>query len=224
MDTQNELKEKTRLLKLYEHEIQTLTTISKDNCNAQNGIIIRERAIDIIKKELIYAETKYETSHNLWIELDKNLSKYNGIEVPIGLQLNSDNNKPLRIKLYKSSSSMPDTSNSYSPISWGKTLIRKLKRDKISKSTSASISTIATCPSTISRSSSVKGQHTDSDDELIEEEWFHGNLPRIESSKLLSKKGDFLVRKTEQNQKQCFVVSVLWNGYRHFIINVDSQV
>ncbi|XP_069102517.1 tyrosine-protein kinase Fer-like isoform X2 [Argopecten irradians] len=55
---------------------------------------------------------------------------------------------------------------------------------------------------------------------LEEEEWFHGVLPREEVQRLLVNDGDFLVResKNRKTNETQYVLSVAWQGYKHFII------
>ncbi|XP_046805562.1 tyrosine-protein kinase Fer isoform X2 [Lucilia cuprina] len=53
---------------------------------------------------------------------------------------------------------------------------------------------------------------------LYEEEWFHGVLPREEVVRLLNNEGDFLVRETIRNEESQIVLSVCWNGHKHFIV------
>ncbi|XP_020717346.1 tyrosine-protein kinase Fer isoform X3 [Ceratitis capitata] len=53
---------------------------------------------------------------------------------------------------------------------------------------------------------------------LYEEEWFHGVLPREEVVRLLNNDGDFLVRETIRNEESQIVLSVCWNGHKHFIV------
>lgn len=53
---------------------------------------------------------------------------------------------------------------------------------------------------------------------LYEEEWFHGVLPREEVVRLLKNEGDFLVRETIRNDESQIVLSVCWNGHKHFIV------
>lgn len=55
---------------------------------------------------------------------------------------------------------------------------------------------------------------------LEDEEWFHGILPREEVQRLLNNDGDYLVRESKKrttNESQ-FVLSVMWQGPKHFII------
>lgn len=59
---------------------------------------------------------------------------------------------------------------------------------------------------------------------LIEEEWFHGVLPREEVVRLLTKEGDFLVRETTRNDENQTVLSVCWGGHKHFIVQTTSEV
>lgn len=55
---------------------------------------------------------------------------------------------------------------------------------------------------------------------LDEEEWFHGVLPREEVQKMLQKDGDYLVRESKNRKtgEMQYVLSVMWNGHKHFII------
>ncbi len=221
-ESQKEIRDKTRLMKRYEQEIEALNALSNENTNAQIGIITRKRALDIIKKDLVYTESEHERTHHLWEEVDVCLTKIAGIQVPDGLELNLSDETEAEVEL-KSNINTPETSRSYSTsytMSWGRNLIKKIKRQNMS----TSVSTLTSYPSNISHCSSEKRHERDNNFDLTEEEWFHGSLPRSETNKLLLNKGDFLVRQTQQNNQQCIVVSVLWNGFRHFIVNTDSQV
>lgn len=59
---------------------------------------------------------------------------------------------------------------------------------------------------------------------LYEEEWFHGVLPREEVVRLLRLEGDFLVRETTRNDESQTVLSVSWNGHKHFIVQITAEV
>lgn len=56
--------------------------------------------------------------------------------------------------------------------------------------------------------------------QLEDMEWFHGVLPREEVQRLLAKDGDFLVResKNKKTGQPQYVLSVMWSGHKHFII------
>ncbi|XP_046737131.1 tyrosine-protein kinase Fer isoform X4 [Diprion similis] len=58
---------------------------------------------------------------------------------------------------------------------------------------------------------------------LIEEEWFHGVLPREEVVRLLVNEGDYLVRETTRNDECQIVLSVCWDGHKHFIVQTTSE-
>ncbi|XP_044314702.1 tyrosine-protein kinase Fer isoform X3 [Drosophila rhopaloa] len=58
---------------------------------------------------------------------------------------------------------------------------------------------------------------------LYEEEWFHGVLPREEVVRLLNNDGDFLVRETIRNEESQIVLSVCWNGHKHFIVQTTGE-
>lgn len=58
---------------------------------------------------------------------------------------------------------------------------------------------------------------------LYEEEWFHGVLPREEVVRLLKNEGDFLVRETIRNEESQIVLSVCWNGHKHFIVQITAD-
>ncbi|XP_055847810.1 tyrosine-protein kinase Fer isoform X5 [Episyrphus balteatus] len=65
---------------------------------------------------------------------------------------------------------------------------------------------------------SIAGMSLSSNRPLYEEEWFHGVLPREEVVRLLNNDGDFLVRETIRNEESQIVLSVCWNGHKHFIV------
>ncbi|XP_045483309.1 tyrosine-protein kinase Fer isoform X2 [Harmonia axyridis] len=58
---------------------------------------------------------------------------------------------------------------------------------------------------------------------LVEEEWFHGVLPREEVVRLLVNDGDFLVRETTRNDESQTVLSVCWGGHKHFIVQTTAE-
>ncbi|XP_046682516.1 tyrosine-protein kinase Fer isoform X4 [Homalodisca vitripennis] len=59
---------------------------------------------------------------------------------------------------------------------------------------------------------------------LVDEEWFHGVLPREEVVRLLTREGDFLVRETTRNTEHEMVLSVCWGGVsKHFIVQTTQE-
>ncbi|XP_015430678.1 PREDICTED: tyrosine-protein kinase Fps85D isoform X1 [Dufourea novaeangliae] len=58
--------------------------------------------------------------------------------------------------------------------------------------------------------------------DLTDEEWFHGVLPREEVVRLLVNEGDFLVRETTRNDECQIVLSVCWDGHKHFIVQTTE--
>ncbi|CAG9833730.1 unnamed protein product [Diabrotica balteata] len=65
--------------------------------------------------------------------------------------------------------------------------------------------------------------HLTTNKSLVEEEWFHGVLPREEVVRLLSVDGDFLVRETTRNDESQTVLSVCWGGHKHFIVQTTAE-
>ena len=59
---------------------------------------------------------------------------------------------------------------------------------------------------------------------LVDEDWFHGVLPREEVVRLLVNDGDYLVRQTTRNDETQVVLSVAWGGHKHFIVQTTSDV
>ncbi|KAK6617552.1 hypothetical protein RUM44_005140 [Polyplax serrata] len=59
--------------------------------------------------------------------------------------------------------------------------------------------------------------------DLVNEEWFHGVLPREEVVRLLTHEGDFLVRETTRNDECQTVLSVAWGGHKHFIVQTTPE-
>ncbi|XP_071041069.1 tyrosine-protein kinase Fer isoform X3 [Parasteatoda tepidariorum] len=58
---------------------------------------------------------------------------------------------------------------------------------------------------------------------LQDEDWFHGVLPREEVVRLLQNEGDYLVRETFRNESKQIVLSVCWEGHKHFIIQTTPD-
>uniref|UniRef100_A0A1S4GJD6 Tyrosine-protein kinase n=2 Tax=gambiae species complex TaxID=44542 RepID=A0A1S4GJD6_ANOGA len=86
-------------------------------------------------------------------------------------------------------------------------------------------STPGTKPSTpiLNGSSTSNGMTLSTNRPLHEEEWFHGVLPREEVVRLLRNEGDFLVRETTRNDESQTVLSVCWNGHKHFIVQTTAE-
>lgn len=58
---------------------------------------------------------------------------------------------------------------------------------------------------------------------LVEQEWFHGVLPREEVVRLLRADGDYLVRETTRNHSRQLVLSVCWGQHKHFIVQTTPE-
>ncbi|XP_014208702.1 tyrosine-protein kinase Fer isoform X2 [Copidosoma floridanum] len=71
--------------------------------------------------------------------------------------------------------------------------------------------------------SSCNNQKGNGNGDLTEEEWFHGVLPREEVVRLLVNEGDFLVRETTRNDECQIVLSVCWDGHKHFIVQTTQE-
>ncbi|GFR61340.1 tyrosine-protein kinase transforming protein Fps [Elysia marginata] len=66
---------------------------------------------------------------------------------------------------------------------------------------------------------------TEAKSRIADESWFHGVLPREEVQRLLTTDGDYLVResKNKKTNETQFVLSVFWQGHRHFIIQFSPD-
>ncbi|CAB0038186.1 unnamed protein product [Trichogramma brassicae] len=73
------------------------------------------------------------------------------------------------------------------------------------------------------RATSTNNQKESGNSSLAEEEWFHGVLPREEVVRLLVTEGDFLVRETTRNDESQIVLSVCWDGHKHFIVQITQE-
>ncbi|XP_050349074.1 tyrosine-protein kinase Fer isoform X1 [Nymphalis io] len=58
---------------------------------------------------------------------------------------------------------------------------------------------------------------------LVDQEWFHGVLPREEVVRLLRADGDYLVRETTRNHARQLVLSVCWGQHKHFIVQTTPE-
>ncbi|XP_053605759.1 tyrosine-protein kinase Fer isoform X4 [Plodia interpunctella] len=67
----------------------------------------------------------------------------------------------------------------------------------------------------------VNGSETERS--LVEQEWFHGVLPREEVVRLLRADGDYLVRETTRNHARQLVLSVCWGQHKHFIVQTTPE-
>ncbi|XP_076438869.1 LOW QUALITY PROTEIN: tyrosine-protein kinase Fer-like [Babylonia areolata] len=61
---------------------------------------------------------------------------------------------------------------------------------------------------------------------IEDEEWFHGVLPREEVQRLLAEDGAYLVResKNRKTNETQYVLSVYWEGHKHFIIQQTEDL
>ncbi|KAM4631310.1 tyrosine-protein kinase Fes/Fps isoform 1-T1 [Polymixia lowei] len=58
---------------------------------------------------------------------------------------------------------------------------------------------------------------------LVQQDWYHGVIPRLEVQELLKNDGDFLVRKSQGKQE--YVLSVCWSSTcRHFLIQSTNNL
>ncbi|XP_012239674.1 tyrosine-protein kinase Fer isoform X2 [Bombus impatiens] len=80
-----------------------------------------------------------------------------------------------------------------------------------------------TLPVTFRGISHLTSQKGNGSGDLMEEEWFHGVLPREEVVRLLVTEGDFLVRETTRNDECQIVLSVCWDGHKHFIVQTTPE-
>ncbi|KAJ8675221.1 hypothetical protein QAD02_011007 [Eretmocerus hayati] len=71
--------------------------------------------------------------------------------------------------------------------------------------------------------STFNNQKGNGNGDLMDEEWFHGVLPREEVVRLLTTEGDFLVRETTRNDECQIVLSVCWDGHKHFIVQTTPE-
>ncbi|KAJ2947391.1 hypothetical protein O0L34_g17162 [Tuta absoluta] len=67
----------------------------------------------------------------------------------------------------------------------------------------------------------VNGSETERS--LVDQEWFHGVLPREEVVRLLRADGDYLVRETTRNHARQLVLSVCWGQHKHFIVQTTPE-
>ncbi|CAG2165403.1 unnamed protein product [Oppiella nova] len=85
--SQIEIRDKHQLQKQYDLEMRALLPLSEDNANAKMGIRTRKRAIDIIKKDLVYIESEHERTHHIWERVDMCLLKMAGLQYKTGTKL-----------------------------------------------------------------------------------------------------------------------------------------
>ncbi|XP_065170799.1 tyrosine-protein kinase Fer isoform X1 [Atheta coriaria] len=143
-------------------------------------------------------------------------------EVPSGLDISIDNTAGFI--------SNPTEQMSLSPLASKKhkhkfvaRLFRKPFRRK-----SAPSSPIAPPRTRVRRGSATQSEGADPvslsiNKPLVDEDWFHGVLPREEVVRLLTQEGDFLVRETTRNDECQTVLSVCWGGHKHFIVQTTTE-
>ena len=80
------------------------------------------------------------------------------------------------------------------------------------------------CFETLRRHTFFEQLSVDRNRKLVDEEWFHGILPREEVSPLLVNDGDFIVRESQKNGESSYVLSCMWQKHKHFKIQKTDQV
>ncbi|XP_068944241.1 tyrosine-protein kinase Fer isoform X4 [Petaurus breviceps papuanus] len=100
------------------------------------------------------------------------------------------------------------------------------RKEKLSKFESLrhSIAGMIRSPKSMLGSSSFCDVISASDKPLVEQDWYHGAIPRIEAQELLKQQGDFLVRESHGKPGE-YVLSVFSDGQRrHFIIQFADNL
>ncbi|XP_051850792.1 tyrosine-protein kinase Fer isoform X1 [Antechinus flavipes] len=100
------------------------------------------------------------------------------------------------------------------------------RKEKLSKFESLrhSIAGMIRSPKSMLGSSSFCDVISACDKPLVEQDWYHGAIPRIEAQELLKQQGDFLVRESHGKPGE-YVLSVFSDGQRrHFIIQFADNL
>ncbi|XP_064645641.1 tyrosine-protein kinase Fer-like isoform X2 [Lineus longissimus] len=226
------MENKERDLQDVEEEIAKLPSELDDAQKAD--LLVKQKAALILKRELAELECHKEKYKDLYEFIHQPIETL-GENIPQGLDLDdmpSDGTKVANHRIKKSETiSLNDTQASVS------TLRTKLKLKNPFRKTVPTTPTRLPSKEVLEKRESYEngekevekvegatGESVQSSgiqiQNLEDEEWFHGVLPREEVQRLLKNNGDFLVRESRNRKtgEAQSVLSVFWNGHKHFII------
>lgn len=220
LQCQTELKEKHLELEQYESETSILRSTGETKL-----LLVKKRAMDIIKKSINELNCRQKRLQGMCHLLDSPLSVIGSTGPTPGIELDEkvicDN--PSKIK--ESSTSSLNIIGKKS----ARLFVEKLKQPFHSFHKKSSSNEVLSGQkinyNSINVPTTSNEINLDSDylKGLQDEEWFHGVLPREEVIRLLVNEGDFLVRETLRNEERQIVLSVCWQGHKHFIIQNTSD-
>ncbi|KAI1298735.1 Tyrosine-protein kinase Fer [Halotydeus destructor] len=212
---QQEMKSKEKLIQQKESEISALSTlcsgsgydtmaietsrtmVRNPNSRAITSVAIREKAIEVLRKELIELEAKHNRMHTIWEKLDGALATVKDSTVPLGVpmadeaDIRLDHVTKVTSRVTRSETPGSQLSATYSVVAnMGKYVVTQLGKVK-----------------GMAARSSPKPQVVPPSRLLKDEPWFHGALPREDVAKLLNENGDYFVRETVKSGETRLVVS-----------------
>ncbi|XP_067142993.1 tyrosine-protein kinase Fer-like [Centruroides vittatus] len=185
-------------------------------------ITVKQRAIDILKREIGELRCREERLQRQWEVIDIPLSSLGPNGPPPGLELDDGLNEDQR----EESPSLSSFGRKSARLIMSKLRhpFHTLNKKNSPESPSPTDEYRQCCTGSSSGSDPITSYHGSNlmlsvpHKNLQEEEWFHGVLPREEVVRLLVNDGDFLVRETTRNDERQIVVSVCWKGHKHFIV------
>ncbi|XP_077483362.1 tyrosine-protein kinase Fer isoform X2 [Amblyomma americanum] len=195
-----------------------------------SAAMVKKRAVDIIKRERDEAKCQ-EERFNSQLQLLVQALSLMGNEVPRALDLDLD------VTLNGEQSSKGEEIMDFTTISKiaARHFVDKLKspflrkqanRPQHSKDSEESITTSNNISEETNNTHHLRPYSrmtVNPNISLQDEDWFHGVLPREEVVRLLVNDGDYLVRETIRNETKQVVLSVCWQGHKHFIVQTTAD-
>ncbi|KAL3224630.1 hypothetical protein MRX96_026428 [Rhipicephalus microplus] len=185
-----------------------------------SAAMVKKRAVDIIKRERDEAKCQ-EERFNSQLQLLVQAVSQMGNEVPRALDLDVTINGEQSIK--------DDEIMDFTTISKiaARHFVDKLKSPFLKKQQSKDSEECITSNNTSEETNSTLKPYSrmtvNPNISLQDEDWFHGVLPREEVVRLLVNDGDYLVRETIRNETKQVVLSVCWQGHKHFIVQTTAD-
>ncbi|CAK6444417.1 unnamed protein product [Pipistrellus nathusii] len=204
-----------------------LKTLAEELMQTQQMLLNKEEAVLELEKRIEESSKTYEKKSDIVLlisqkqtleELKQSVQQLRCTEAKFTAQ-----KELLEQKVQENEGKEPPPVINYEEDARSVTSMERKERVSKLESFRHSIAGIIRSPKPILGSSTFSERMSIVEKPLMEQEWYHGAIPRIEAQDLLKQQGDFLVRESHGKPGE-YVLSVFSDGQRrHFIIQyIDS--
>ncbi|XP_036264836.1 tyrosine-protein kinase Fer isoform X2 [Pipistrellus kuhlii] len=204
-----------------------LKTLAEELMQTQQMLLNKEEAVLELEKRIEESSKTYEKKSDIVLlisqkqtleELKQSVQQLRCTEAKFTAQ-----KELLEQKVQENEGKEPPPVINYEEDARSVTSMERKERVSKLESFRHSIAGIIRSPKPVLGSSTFSERMSIVEKPLMEQEWYHGAIPRIEAQDLLKQQGDFLVRESHGKPGE-YVLSVFSDGQRrHFIIQyIDS--